>query len=452
MVTKALLLAAGTAIVLLFFSAAITAEPGLDYFIDAGTPIDALARGDWREFYANQPLMGSFSLFLRAPFVAAVYHQSASMVYVIGSVPIIAAMLALAAWLLRRMQRAGRSEAERAMVGAALILSPLSVRAIHWGHPEELLGAALCVAAVIVASRGKGVLAGLLLGCAITTKQWAVLAALPAFVATPGPARVKLVVVSVLTALAFTAPMVAGNSDRFFQIQRAAGSADPQYVLDGAKGSGLPGSHVTPTNVYLPFAFSYQHERGTIYLQDERIGRLSHPLIILLAIPLTLLLWRRGRPGVREALQLLALLFLARCVLDPMSLDYYHVPFLVALGAAAAFGTARDARLALLRDRGARDRLRGAGLLDVRALARRVREERRVPPCRAPARVGPRPGSLRPARAKHADAAAPRCRWATRVAERDRTAGSPATGPSRRRTRARAARARRAACRAGRCR
>ena len=347
MVTKALLLAAGTAIVLLFFSAAITAEPGLDYFIDAGTPIDALARGDWREFYANQPLMGSFSLFLRAPFVAAVYHQSASMVYVIGSVPIIATMLALAAWLLRRMQRAGRSEAERAMVGAALILSPLSVRAIHWGHPEELLGAALCVAAVIVASRGKGVLAGLLLGCAITTKQWAVLAALPAFVATPGPARVKLVVVSVLTALAFTAPMVAGNSDRFFQIQRAAGSADPQYVLDGAKGSGLPGSHVTPTNVYLPFAFSYQHERGTIYLQDERIGRLSHPLIILLAVPLTLLLWRRGRPGVREALQLLALLFLARCVLDPMSLDYYHVPFLVALGAAAAFGTARDARLAL---------------------------------------------------------------------------------------------------------
>ena len=50
---------------------------------------------------------------------------------------------------------------------------------------------------------------------------------------------------------------------------------------------------------------------------------------------------------MREALQLLALLFLMRCMLDPMSLDYYHVPFLVALGAVAAFGTARDARLAL---------------------------------------------------------------------------------------------------------
>ena len=452
-VTKALLYAAGTAIVLLFFSAAITAEPGLDYFIDAGTPIDALARGDWREFYANQPLMGSFSLFLRAPFVAAVYHQSASMVYVIGS---------------RADHRSRCSRSRRGCCGGcsaraarrpsarwsapSLILSPLSVRAIHWGHPEELLGAALCVAAVIVASRGKGVLAGLLLGCAITTKQWAVLAALPAFVATPGPARVKLVVASVLTALAFTAPMVAGNSDRFFQIQRAAGSADPQYVLDGGKGSGLPGSHVTPTNVYLPFAFTYQHERGTIYLQDERIGRLSHPLIILLAIPLTLLLWRRGRPGVREALQLLALLFLARCVLDPMSLDYYHVPFLVALGAAAAFGTARDARLALYATAGLAIAF-AVPIYSMYELSRDAYAKNAVYlACRAPARVGARPGSLRPARAKHADAAAPRCRWATRVAERDRTAGSPATGPSRPRTRARAARARRAACRAGRCR
>ena len=199
-----------------------------------------------------------------------------------------------------------------------------------------------------MAARGRGVLGGLLLGCAIATKQWGVLAALPALAAAPAEARVKLVAATALTAIAFTAPMLAGNPERFLQVQRAASSADPQYILDGAKGSGLPGAHVTPTNVYLPFAFSYEHERGTIYLQDERISRLSHPLIILLAVPLTLLLWRRGRPGVRQALQLLALLFLARCVLDPMSLDYYHVPSLVSIAAVAAFGTARDARFALL--------------------------------------------------------------------------------------------------------
>ena len=181
--------------------------------------------------------MGSFSLFLRAPFVAAVYHQSASMVYVIGSVPIIATMLAprgVAA--AGGCSAQGRSEAERAMVGAALILSPLSVRAIHWGHPEELLGAALCVAAVIVASRGKGVLAGLLLGCAITTQAMGGPGRAPGARRNARPRSRELVVMSVLTALAFTAPMVAGNSDRFFQIQRAAGSADPQYVLE-AQGS-----------------------------------------------------------------------------------------------------------------------------------------------------------------------------------------------------------------------
>lgn len=346
---KLLPLAAGFALVLLFFSAAVMAESGLDYVIDAGGPIDALVRGDWKEFFANQPLMGSVSLFVRAPFVWPVFHASISTVYWVGALPCVLALLGLAIWLLREMQRRGRSDLEQAMVGAALVLSPLSVRALHWGHPEELLGAALCVTAVVAASRGRGLLAGLLLGCAIATKQWAVLAALPAFVAAPAPARTRLVVACAVAALAFTLPMLIGNPDRFMLVQSAASSADPQYVLDGSGGSSLPGSHVTPNNVYLPFASTFETAQGQIYLQNPLIGRLAHPLILLIALPLTFLLWRRrsGRPDVREALLLLALLFLARCVLDPMSLDYYHVPFLAALGAAAAFGTLRDARLTL---------------------------------------------------------------------------------------------------------
>jgi hypothetical protein len=348
-VRKSLPLAAGTALVLLFFAAAVMAESGLDYVIDAGGPIDALVRHDWKEFFANQPLMGSFSLFVRAPFVMPVFHSSVATVYWAGALPCILALLGLAIWLLRQMQRNGRSEAEQAMVGAALILSPLSVRALHWGHPEELLGGALCVAAVIVAARGRGIVAGLLLGCAVATKQWAVLAILPAVVAAPAPARVRLLGATAVAALAFTVPMLIGNADRFMLVQSAASSADPQYVLDGSGGSPLPGSHVTPNNVYLPFAFTHETEQGTIYLQNPLVGRLSHPLIILLALPLTFLLWRRRRPvEVREALLLLALLFLARCVLDPMALDYYHVPFLAALGAAGALGTLRDARLTLL--------------------------------------------------------------------------------------------------------
>ena len=49
-------------------------------------------------------------------------------------------------------------------------------------------------------------------------------------------------------------------------------------------------------------------------------------------MPLGLLFWRRRRLLRREdALGLLALLLLLRCVLDPWNNDYYHAPFLLAL-------------------------------------------------------------------------------------------------------------------------
>jgi hypothetical protein len=116
-VRKSLLLAAGTALVLLFFAAAVTAESGLDYVIDSGGPIDALVRGDWNEFFANQPLMGSFSLFVRAPFVWPVFHSSLPTVYWAGALPCILALLGLAVWLLREMQRRGRATRSRRWSG-----------------------------------------------------------------------------------------------------------------------------------------------------------------------------------------------------------------------------------------------------------------------------------------------------------------------------------------------
>ena len=56
----------------------------------------------------------------------------------------------------------------------------------------------------------------------------------------------------------------------------------------------------------------------------------SHSLIILVAIPFGLALWRR-RSGGATPLALLALLFLVRCVFDPVDLDYFHLPFVLAL-------------------------------------------------------------------------------------------------------------------------
>ena len=68
------------------------------------------------------------------------------------------------------------------------VANPLTLRALEIGHPEELLGAVLCVAAVLLAARDRPLWAGLLLGLAIANKQWALLAVGPVLLALPdGP-------------------------------------------------------------------------------------------------------------------------------------------------------------------------------------------------------------------------------------------------------------------------
>jgi len=59
------------------------------------------------------------------------------------------------------------------------------------------------------------------------------------------------------------------------------------------------------------------------------------PLIVALALPLSLAWWwRAGRDRPRaDALALFALLALERCLLDPWNLGYYHLPLVLALAA-----------------------------------------------------------------------------------------------------------------------
>ena len=57
------------------------------------------------------------------------------------------------------------------------------------------------------------------------------------------------------------------------------------------------------------------------------LSPISHPLIVLVAVPLSLLAWRRRS----DPLLLLALLFMLRCVLDPWNTAYYALPAIIAL-------------------------------------------------------------------------------------------------------------------------
>jgi hypothetical protein len=297
-------------------------DAGVDYFSDASAAIDALARGDLRGYLDQAPLMGPVSLLLRAPFAALVYDQSLTAVYFAGALPCIAAVVAVLVVVRRRMTALGRPQAALTLVLVAGLLSTGLFRALHWGHPEELLGAALCVGAVLAAQRDRVVLAAILLGLAIATKQWAFVAGIPVLLAAPRR-RWLIVLVSGALVAALTAPGVLLAPKAFVAVHEqtvaAPGATGPASVwwLVGSDRTAAERASSLP---------------GFAYEIPASLAALTHPLIVLVTVPLGLLFWlRRGDSGRGDALGLLALALLLRCILDPWNNDYYHAPFLLAL-------------------------------------------------------------------------------------------------------------------------
>jgi hypothetical protein len=306
------------AVVLLTLRASAGMEPGLDYFGDASAAIDALARGDLTGFFASQPMMGSFSLLLRAPFVATVFDSSLDAVYFAGALPCILATVVLGLALARVAAERGQPLAVQGIVAGLAVINPITFRALHWGHPEELLCAALCVGAVLAALRERELLAGILLGLAIATKQWALIAVLPVLIAAPRR-RLPLLAIAGALAAAFYLPGLIANGDSF------------RGATEAAAGQAVGGASTTPWSLWWPLADVADSPFGERYLAPDWVGTVSHPLIVLLPIPLAALLWRRPDRRPDDALLLLALLFLLRCLLDNWNNDYYHAPFFVSL-------------------------------------------------------------------------------------------------------------------------
>jgi hypothetical protein len=311
--------AAALCVAALSLRASAGMEPGLDYFADASAAIDALVRGDLQGFYASQPLMGSFSLLLRAPFVAAVFDESLAAVYFAGALPCLISTIILGLALARLLAERGQPPAVQGLAAGLAVVNPITFRALHWGHPEELLAAALCVGAVLAALRERELLAGVLLGLAIATKQWALLAVLPALLAAPRR-RLPMLAVAGAIAAALTVPLMVANMDRF------------GTVAEGAAGQTTGGASTTPWNIWWPLADLTELPRfGERWMAPAWVATVSHPLIVIAAVPLSALLWLRRDRRRDDALLLLALLFLLRCLLDNWSNDYYHAPFFLSL-------------------------------------------------------------------------------------------------------------------------
>jgi hypothetical protein len=298
---------------------------------DPGPSIDALSHGDLHGFFANQPPMGSFSMLLRTPptMLANAVGGGDLLVYRLGVFVCMLAAGLLAVYLAMTMMRRGRPWTLWALLAAACLINPLTYQAAFYGHPEEMLAAVLAVGAVIASGRRQWLIAGLMLGAALATKQWTALAIIPALIAAPAGTRVRVALTCAALAATLTLPMAVGDSDRF----RAA----QEEVSTAATFTNT----VTATNLWWPFA-SESTGTGTDtmgrvaqltqYSLPDSVGTPLHLGVIAAALLLCLLYARtRGGGNPEDVLQLVALLFLARCMLDPLTFSYHHLPFLVAL-------------------------------------------------------------------------------------------------------------------------
>jgi len=294
-----------------------------DYDSEASGAMRALAAGDVSGFLRQVPAYGG-ALVLRAPLAGATAALGGGelAVYRVLAIPCLLAGVVLGAALARRMHARGASRRACLAVVALCAINPIILPALQIGHPEELLCAALAVGAVLVAASDRWLLAAVLLGLAIATKAWAVLAIGPVLLALGARRTVTLALAGAVT-LVVLAPMAfAGAAETVVHGSRSTGVLfhpwQIWWLLGDVADAGLDGA-----------------PKAGARLAPAWLSPLAHPLIASLVVPLSLLAWRARRhaPGGHgeQALGLLALLFLLRCMLDPWNCVYYELPFLLAL-------------------------------------------------------------------------------------------------------------------------
>jgi hypothetical protein len=305
-----------------------------DYDTEARPAFTALTHGHVLEFLRLAPAYGG-SLVERAPFalLPGVWGGGQLAVYRMVALPCLLAVAALGVWLVAQMRAAERPTLWRAVALGICVANPLTLRALELGHPEELLGGALCIAAVLLAAREHPLWAGLALGLAIANKEWALLAVGPVLLALPSRRALFMASAGAVAAIVL-APLALVGSSGFVASTRGA-AAPPSTIFQPWQAFWFFGHHGAAVHgLFGEVKPGYRTAPGWV-------GILSHPLIVAVSWPLTVLAWRRGRSGQSDALLLLALLLLLRCVLDTWDTVYYPIPFVLALLAWESLGERR---------------------------------------------------------------------------------------------------------------
>jgi hypothetical protein len=300
-----------------------------DYESEALPAFEALVHGHVTGFLQLAPAYGG-SLVERAPFalIPRLWDGGALAVYRAVAVPCLLAVASLGLYLVAQMRAEGRALFARALALAVCVANPLALRALELGHPEELLGACLCVAAVLLAAGERPLWAGLALGLAVANKEWALLAAGPVLLALPPRLRPALIGSSLAVVALVLAPLLLIGSGGFSTALRASAAA-PAALFHPWQVFWFLGRHA-PAAPGASAALAHGYRVGPSWT-----GTVSHPLILATGLLLPLALWlRKRRPpriGLRAALLSLALLMLLRCLLDTWDIAYYPLPFVLAL-------------------------------------------------------------------------------------------------------------------------
>jgi len=293
-----------------------------DYESEVTPAYDALTAGHVWEFLKLAPGYGG-SLELRAPFalLPGLWGGREVAVYQAVSIPCLIAAALLAVWLVGRMRALGNGRLACATTLGLCVANPVTLYALQDGHAEELLGAVLCVGAVLAAQRGRANWTAVLLALAIVNKQWALLAIGPVLVALPAHRR-RTIAIAAAIALCFYVPLwlpaYAAHSGGAGALNGAgAGTIFQPWQLWWFLGSHGP----VVRDAFGTVKVGYRTPPAWIQAID-------HPLVVALGVPVTLVaLARKGT----DAMALLTLLMAIRFAFDTWDTVYYTLPFLIAL-------------------------------------------------------------------------------------------------------------------------
>jgi Glycosyltransferase family 87 len=305
---------------------AFSANDSGDWARQAYPAVSALAHGDVGRFLALQPVYGSFAALVEAPFVALslVLGGGQLEAYRLALLPCLFALSLLALSLTRSLHGRGAAPAACAVVSAFVVLNPAARAAIVYGHPEELLCSALALGAVLAAARGLRWRSALLLGLAVATKQWALIALAPVLIASRPGSRVRVGLAAAAIAAALLAPLALASPQQFGTNARRAQGA----TLNASRFSvWWPASKSEARIVRV----GEETRTVTLHRLPGRLTGLARPAAVALSLALALAAWGRRRRTADDALALLALALLLRCILDPNDNEYYHLPVLVSL-------------------------------------------------------------------------------------------------------------------------